>query len=67
MRREAPEPKGPALIFQAMDALPGYTYPSMGGMLTLAGSKFTMSREYHSKVNLTASIVIKLNKMKGGA
>jgi len=34
------------LIFKAMDASPGYAYPTMGQMLKLAGPQFTMSREF---------------------
>ncbi len=30
-----------------MEALPGFTYPSLGAQLTLAGGAFGMSRELH--------------------
>ena len=60
---EQPEQSGPPLIFQAMDALPGYTYPTLGPQLVLAGKGYALSREVHvAQKQVVTKIQIGLNK-----
>lgn len=54
------------LIMQAMEKLDGFTFPTMGPQLMMAGPKYTMSREFHvANKQFVTKAIIALNK-KGG-
>lgn len=66
-----PEPvldvDNPELVWKAIEAMDGFTYPIMGAQLQLAGGKFTMAREFRvgSKQFVTQVEMI-LHKKGGG-
>lgn len=60
---EAPQEPEVPLIWKAMEALDGFTYPTMGAQLVLAGGKYGMSREVHAAGKVTVTkIAIHLGK-----
>lgn len=58
-------PKQPALIFQAMEQLPGYTYPTMGAQLVIYHAQLSLSREQHVGGTKARKLILLLTKKEG--